>query len=363
MIELLWPWASAALPLPYLIYKLVPPANRQEAALQVPFYLQATSFEGSLASDGRLELLKRILTMIAWLALVLAASQPRWIGDPVTLPSTGRDLMLAVDISGSMEILDMRIGNREANRLLVVKKVVGEFVERRTGDRLGLILFGEKPYLQTPLTFDRNTVQALLEEAQIGIAGQRTAIGYAIGLGVKHLQSRPENNRVLILLTDGVNTIGEISPIQAAGLAVQKKIKIYTIGFGADEMIDNRGFFPTKINPSADLDEETLMEIASATGGKYYRARNLAELAGVYRDLDQQEPIEQESETFRPIRSLYYWPLGLAVVISLLLAIFNPLVASAMQIALQNLRTLLRPSASTSPSAPVSNMGIVNRLE
>lgn len=348
MIELLWPWAFAALPLPYLMYKLIPPANRQEAALQVPFYLQATSFEGTLDSDSRLEHLKKILTIVAWLGLVLAASQPRWIGDPITLPSSGRDLMMAVDISGSMETLDMHIGNREATRLVVVKTVVGDFVERRTGDRLGLILFGEKPYLQTPLTFDRNTVQALLEEAQIGIAGSRTAIGYAIGLAVKHLQSRPENNRVLILLTDGVNTIGEISPMQAARLAVQKKIKIYTIGFGADEMIDNRGFIPRKINPSADLDEETLQEIAAATGGKYYRARNLSELAGVYRDLDQQEPIEQESETFRPVRSLYYWPLGLAVVISLLLAIFNPLVAGAMQIAWQNLRSLLQPSASTS---------------
>ena len=347
MIELLWPWALVALPLPYLIHKLMPPAKRQEAALQVPFYPQATSFEGRLMGSARRVLLKKILTVIGWISLVVAASHPRWIGDPVTLPTSGRDLMLAVDISGSMETQDMSMGKRRTTRLRVVKKVVGEFVERRTGDRLGLILFGEKPYLQTPLTFDRNTVQALLEEAEIGIAGPRTAIGYAIGLGVKHLQSRPENNRVFILLTDGVNTGGEISPIQAARLAVQKNIKIYSIGFGADEMINGRGFFSRRINPSVELDEKTLKEIATITGGKYYRARNLSELAGVYQDLDQQEPIEQESETYRPISSLYYWPLGLAVAISLLLAVFNPLMASAVQIALQNLQSLLRPSAST----------------
>jgi Ca-activated chloride channel family protein len=168
---------------------------------------------------------------------------------------------------------------------------------------------------------------------------------------VKHLQSRPKNNRVLILLTDGVNTIGEISPIQAARLAVQKSIRIYTIGFGADEMIDTRGFFNRKINPSADLDEETLKEIATSTGGKYYRARNLAELAGVYLDLDQQEPIDLDTETYRPIRSLYYWPLGVAVVISFLMAVFNPLLASATQIALHNLRALLQPAAASRESA------------
>lgn len=351
MIELLWGWALVLLPLPYLIHKLMPPATRQEAALQVPFYPRAIAFEGSQFSNARRMLLRRILMVIGWIALLLAASNPRWIGDPIKLPTSGRDLMLAVDISGSMETQDMRMGKRRTTRLKVVKKVVGEFVERRTGDRLGLILFGERPYLQTPLTFDRKTVQALLEEAEIGIAGPRTAIGYAIGLGVKHLQSRPENNRVFILLTDGVNTVGDISPIQAARLAVQKKIKVYTIGFGADEIMDNRGFFSRRINPSVELDEDTLKEIASSTGGKYYRARNLAELAGVYQDLDQQEPIEQKSETYRPVRSLYYWPLGFAVIISFLLAIFNPLMASAMQIAWQNLRSLLQPSRSPSGTA------------
>jgi|TARA_Y100000310_G_scaffold334724_1_gene415086 Ca-activated chloride channel family protein len=352
MIELLWPWALAALPLPYLIYRLMPPATRQEAALQVPFYPQATSFEGSHISSARHLLIKKILMVIGWLCLVLAASHPRWIGDPVTLPTSGRDLMLSVDISGSMETQDMTMKRRRTTRLRVVKKVVGDFVERRTGDRLGLILFGERPYLQTPLTFDRNTVRALLEEAEIGIAGPRTAIGYAIGLGVKHLQSRPENNRVFILLTDGVNTVGDISPMQAARLAVQKNIRIYTIGFGADEMLDSRGIFSRRVNPSVELDEESLTEIASMTGGKYYRARNLSELAGVYRDLDQQEPIEQESETYRPVRSLFYWPLSLAVAISLLLAIFNPLIISAVQMALHNLRSLLRQSTSGTVGRP-----------
>jgi Ca-activated chloride channel family protein len=147
MVELLWPWAFGCLPLPFLIHRLIPPAKRQEAALHVPFYPQAISFEGALVGNAGRLLFKKILTIVAWLCLVLAASQPRWIGDPITLPSSGRDLMLAVDISGSMETLDMRIRTREVTRLRVVKNVVGEFVKRRTGDRLGLILFGEKPYL------------------------------------------------------------------------------------------------------------------------------------------------------------------------------------------------------------------------
>ena len=258
--------------------------------------------------------------VLLWLAIIIAGSQPKWIGEPITLPSSGRDLLLAVDISGSMGTEDMRLNGQMVTRLAAVKAVVGEFVERRRGDRLGLILFGSQAYLQAPLTFDRNTINTLLTETPLGIAGGKTAIGDAIGLAVKRLLDRPAANRVLILLTDGVNNVGEVSPIQAAKLAAQEGITIYTIGFGADQMEVSGLLFNRTVNPSAELDTKTLTEIASLTGGIYQRARSTQELAGIYAALDALEPIEVDQETYRPEKSLFFWPLGSALILSLLVA-------------------------------------------
>ncbi len=326
MLDLIWPWIFVILPLPFLVAWLFPAARRDESALRVPFYAEAAHYESRVFSNRSRSLIRRMLMVITWIALVIAASRPQWIGDPVALPATGRDLMLAVDISGSMAQEDMQLNRQPVTRLAVVKKVVGDFVERRQGDRLGLILFGSQAYLQTPLTFDRNTVRTLLNETPIAIAGKQTAIGDAIGLTVKRLRDRPEANRVMVLLTDGSSNAGEMTPTQAAQLAAHEHIKIYTVGVGADEMTVSGFFFDQKINPSADLDEATLKEIANMTGGKYYRAKNARELEQIYADLDEQEPIEQDPETYRPVKSLFYYPLGLALLITLLLAVFNSLV-------------------------------------
>ncbi len=326
MIEFLWPYAIAFLPLPLLIYWLLPKAHRQEAALHVPFFSLAAGFESDNRLIQRRSIIRRLAMVLMWLALVIAATQPQWIGEPIELPTSGRDLLLAVDISGSMGTEDMKLGNDMTTRLAVVKNVVGDFVERRKGDRLGLILFGSKAYLQTPLTFDRNTVRTLLQETPLGIAGGKTAIGDAIGLSVKRLKSRPAENRVLILLTDGVNNVGEVSPLQAAKLAALEGIRIYTIGFGADELMVPGLLFNRKINPSAELDAKTLSEIASLTGGLYQRARSSSELAAIYESLDELEPIELEKETFRPVKSLYFWPLGFVVFLSMILIVLHPVV-------------------------------------
>jgi Ca-activated chloride channel family protein len=260
--------------------------------------------------------------LLLWLAIIIAGSQPKWVGDAITLPSSGRDLLLAVDISGSMGTEDMSLSGQMVTRLAAVKAVVGEFVERRRGDRLGLILFGSQAYLQAPLTFDRNTINTLLTETPLGIAGGKTAIGDAIGLSVKRLLDRPAANRVLILLTDGVNNVGEVSPIQAAKLAAQEGITIYTIGFGADQMEVSGLLFNRTVNPSAELDTETLTEIADLTGGLYQRARSTQELASIYLALDELEPIEVDQETYRPEKSLFFWPLGSALFLSLFIAGF-----------------------------------------
>ena len=349
MLEILWPWALALAPLPLLAWLALPRARLSEPALQVPFYQLAARYEQEGGAAGGAAL-RRALMLLVWLLLVAAAVRPQWIGEPITLPTTGRDLLLAVDISGSMGTEDMQLGSAMTTRLAVVKEVVGDFVDRRRGDRLGLILFGTRAYLQTPLTFDRNTVRSLLTETPLGIAGNKTAIGDAIGLAVKRLQARPAEHRVLVLLTDGVNTIGEVSPLQAARLAAQEGIRIYTIGFGAEEMIVPGLLINRRVNPSAELDQETLTQIAEMTGGQYHRARTTQELANIYKVLDQLEPLEHEQETYRPVRSLFWYPLSLAFLASLLLALTHPTLLATLP-RLTSLLPALRSWRWTSPLA------------
>ncbi len=322
MIEFQWPWVFIFLPLPYLVNRLMPRADIIEAPLFVPFFNSLKTAVNASPRTGSRSLILTILALMSWFLLVLAASRPQWVGEPVQLPTTGRDLMLSVDISGSMEAQDIQLSGQNATRLEVVKSVVGDFVERRTGDRLGLILFAARAYTQAPLTFDRETVGILLEEAEIGIIEENaTAIGDAIGLGVRHLRERPEASRILILLTDGVNNAGQVSPLQAGDLAFREGIRIYTIGIGAESSARSSIFSSRAVNPSADLDEETLTQIAENTGGRYFRARNLEELEEIYAVLDELEPVEQEDETFRPTMALFYWPLGICLFISFLIAL------------------------------------------
>jgi len=323
MVQFQWLWAFAFFPLPFIIRFLLPSATTvQDAALRVSFvddFQNETTTEISLAARRWL----LILAGLAWICLVLAASRPQWLGDRVEIPISGRDLMMAVDLSSSMQMDDFEINGKRVDRLTATKYVASEFIKRREGDRLGLILFGRQAYLQTPLTFDLVTVETFLQESAIDLAGKETAIGDAIGLAIKRLQDKSQESRVLILLTDGANTAGEVQPIKAAELAAEVGLKIYTIGIGADEML-RRSFFGTRrVNPSADLDEEALTAIAQKTGGRYFRARNTKELEDIYTLLDKLEPLEQEAKSFRPVTALYYWPLGLAIVLAGLVSILR----------------------------------------
>ncbi len=312
MLQLAWPWALAAVALPVAVAWLLPAASGgSEAALRVPFFLRVAEWSDERSMHTRRWRL--IIAGCAWVLLVLATARPQWVGEPVALRITGRDLMLAVDLSGSMKRRDLQVGKEWVTRLDVVKRVAGEFIERRDGDRIGLILFGTRAYLQAPLTFDRPTVRILLEEAVIGLAGEQTAIGDAIGLGVKRLRERPAQNRVLILLTDGANTAGEVHPMDAARFAAKLGLKIYTIGVGADIAMMRRLYGTVHVNPSADLDEPTLAAIARATGGRYFRARETGELVDIYRTLDELEPVIGDEEQFRPTTELFFWPLALAL--------------------------------------------------
>lgn len=325
MIEWGWPWMAILLPLPWLIQRFAPAATSSEPALRAPFYEQWQSLSETHGSRRSQQNLVPSLAMwLLWTMLLISAARPIWIGEAIELPNNGRDLMLAVDISGSMRIEDMQIGQHMARRIDAVKQVGSNFIERRIGDRLGLILFGTNAYVQSPLSFDTSTVNRFLLEAQIGFAGQETAIGDAIGLAVKRLKERPAESRVLIILTDGQDTASTVRPIDAAKLAAELGIKIYTIGIGADEMtvpgMFGSSFGARQVNPSADLDEAGLTEIALLTGGQYFRARNPQELANIYTLLDTLEPVEQAPEMYRPRQSLSYWPLLAALLLSFLLA-------------------------------------------
>jgi Ca-activated chloride channel family protein len=326
MIDFIWPWAFAALPLPLLIRWLLRPRTRQDAALRVPDvgrFNPAAIARGAASHGSRLALL---LAWLAWTCLLGAAARPQFTGEPVSLPSSGRDLMLAVDISGSMNTEDMDIGGHIANRLAAVKEVVTDFIARRAGDRVGLILFGTNAYLQAPLTFDLATVEQLLDEAPVGIAGGKTAIGDAIGLAVKRLRTRPADSRVLILMTDGASNAGEVPPEKAAQLARAEGVKIYTIGVGAEEL-KVPGFWGEIggriVNPSADMDTQSLQQIADTTGGRFFRARDSAELAKIYQLLDAVEPTTQDARNFRPVKALFHYPLAASWMLWLIVLLFG----------------------------------------
>lgn len=320
MFEFAWIWVLVALPLPLLFYLLPRRGEQQPAALKVPQLIQGLETTTQRKSSNKFRL---FIAIIAWIALVLAAARPEWLGEPVSIPAEGRDLMIAVDLSGSMKIDDMQINGRQVDRLKMIKYVLSDFIERRVGDRLGLILFADTAYLQAPLTYDRDTVNQLLNESLIGLVGEQTAIGDAIGLAIKRFNAREESNKVLVLLTDGQNTAGNITPEQANELAINNGVTIYTIGVGADKMLVQSFFGSRQINPSQELDEDMLSKIASSTGGQYFRARDVESLQKIYATLDELEPIARESRQMRPLQALYYYPLGLALALSVLLGLYH----------------------------------------
>lgn len=318
MFEFAWPWVFLLAPLPWLLRLVLPPADSGEAALKVSFLGELEGLSGRRARANLPAWRQQTPLVLLWLLLLLATARPEWVGEPLPLPASGRDLLLAVDVSGSMDHDDMQWDGEDISRLELVKKLFGDFIEDRRGDRIGLILFGSRAYLQSPLTFDRHTVRTWLDEALVNIAGPQTALGDAIGLAVKRLRQRPADSRVLVLITDGANNGGEIEPKVAARLAAEEKVKIYTIGIGADP--EQSGIMGVLgLNPGVDLDEASLIAIAEQTGGTYFRARSAEELQQIEEALDQLEPAAQLPTRARPANALYPWPLAAALLISLLL--------------------------------------------
>ncbi len=309
MIDFALPLAFLLLPLPLLFLFL----NRDKTdggALHLPS-IDALPTE---LSTGAGIAWRQVVALLSWICFVVALAQPQVLGENESLPVTGRDLMMAMDISGSMDNRDFFWQGQRLTRLDAVRAVASDFVLRREGDRVGLILFGTKPYLQTPLTFDKKTVDYFLQDAVVGLAGKSTAIGDAIGLAVKRLRDRPSKSRVLVLLTDGDNTAGELQPKQAAELARQMDVRIHTIGVGSKE----RSFFGAVL-PGSGIDEASLREVAELTGGQFFKAADTSELIDVYRALDTLEPAAAGDEIFRPKHAFFHWALAAALGFALLL--------------------------------------------
>lgn len=313
-----WPWMLLALPLPLLARWLLPPARGgASAALRVPF---GERLDRVARAGGRSVLGGRVsvLVWLGWILLCVAAARPQQLGEAVQPPQAGRDLMLALDLSGSMREPDMELGGRAVDRLTAAKAVLADFLDRRRGDRVGLIVFGRRAYALTPLTHDLASVRQQLEDSVIGLAGQETAIGDTIALAVKRLRAQPAQQRVLVLLTDGVNTAGLLEPKKAAEIARAEGVRIHTIAFGGEGSMSLFGLQLPMPGAGDEIDESTLRDIAKSTGGRFFRARDTSQLAGIYAEIDRLEPVERPGQAVRPRIERYVWPLGAAFACALL---------------------------------------------
>ena len=317
-----WPWLLLALPLPWVVRWLLPPARQAGAALKVPYgaRLDAIATQaGHAHARGA-----GVLAWVAWALLCVAAARPQQLGELVRPPQAGRDLMLAVDLSGSMSDEDMQLGGGLVDRLTAAKAVLADFLDRRSGDRVGLIVFGQKAYALTPMTLDLDTVREQLDDSVVGLAGRETAIGDAIGLAVKRLKpktaAQPSSKQnVLILLTDGVNTAGMLDPLKAAELARDNGVRIHAIAFGGEGGGLSVFGIPLHLpGGGEDIDETTLKRIADLTGGKEFRARDTEQLAGIYAEIDRLEPVKRPGQSVRPRIERYPWPLGIGLACGLL---------------------------------------------
>ncbi len=304
MLEFDYIWVFAFLPLPILIRWLFPAYREQKEAVQAPFFEPIVELTGHTPSIGAVVLRRNwfqlLLMPVCWILLIASLARPQWVEDPIVKIESSRDLMIAVDLSGSMETRDFTDaeGNK-IDRLEAVKLVLDDFIARRKGDRVGLILFGTSAYPQVPFTLDHEIWLTLLQESQTKMAGPQTMIGDAIGLAIKLFKEGESENRVLILLTDGNDTGSKVPPVRAAGIAAENGITVHTIGIGDPESAGEEA-----------LDIDTMEKVALETGGTFFRAMDREELRKIYEQINRLEPVKFESISYRPKFQLYHWPLG-----------------------------------------------------
>lgn len=313
MFEFAWPFMFLLVPLPILVWWLAPPYRARQASVQVPFFERLATATGQTPQRGAVVLQRRRVQMIfavaIWILLVAALARPQWVGDAVTREISARDLILAIDISGSMEQADFRSADGTTlRRLDGVKRVVKDFIARRRGDRIALILFGTRAYVQVPFTQDLQTAAQLLDQTEVGMAGQQTAIGDTIGLAIKTLEGSTVQQKLLILLTDGNDTASRVPPEHAADIARQKGVAVYTIGVGDPQA-----------SGESRVDLSVLQSVAATTDGRFFRAEDGKQLEAIYADIDRLAPAKLDTLSWRPKLPLFQWPLGAAVMLGLAL--------------------------------------------
>ncbi len=317
--------------LPFLYRWIMPRYKSPQAdALQIPFTKDIEIITTHSPLSRKLSWLKhRFFTVsffwlyLVWIFLTLTAARPQWIGEPVRLPGLSRDILLVTDISNSMLEPDFILNRKYIDRLTAVKLTAADFIKKRADDRIGLILFGTRAYLQAPITFDKKSVQDILFNTDAGMAGNSTAIGDALGLALKTLRSSPnKDKKVIILMTDGENNDGSLSIAQAIRLAKQENVKIYTIGVGSDNIM-GMSLFGIQIGRSSGLDEKSLAEIAEATKGTYFRAKDTSSLEQIYQEIDNMETSQNDEQYIREIKELFYWPLSFALMLATLLFLYQ----------------------------------------
>jgi Ca-activated chloride channel family protein len=308
VLELAHPWLLLLLPLPGLSWWLLPPHRQRVSSLRVPFFDALVEVAGAEARSGAVVIRRRVLQMgiaiVAWALLVVGLARPEWVGEPIVRSEAARDVMLAIDLSGSMDFRDFPDeSGAKVRRFDAVQRVVDRFVADRDSDRIGLIVFGSRPYVQLPFSRDVETARALVDLMDVGMAGPQTALGDAIGLAIRSFESSEVDERLLILLTDGNDTASKMSPLNAAGIARLAGVEIYTIGIG---------------DPAAQgedrVDFDVLRSVAERTGGRFFDAQNERALAEIYRRIDEMAPAEVRTQSWRPRQSLVHWPAGAVVV-------------------------------------------------
>ena len=308
MFEFAYLWVWLLVPLPWLVRVVLPAAQHQQAPLALP---KAARFISPRQVTQPTGVRFWLLPCLIWLCLLATLAQPQWVGEPVPITQERREMMIALDLSGSMQAEDMTLHGRQVTRLQMAHSILADFIERRHGDRIGLIVYADDAYLYSPLTTDLQALAQLAREAQIGLAGQRTALGDAIALSLKTMEASDSEPPVVLMLTDGINNSGSISAEEALQLAQHTSVRMHTIGIGSDEIVIQGLFGERRIDPSAEMDEAFLQQIASATGGRYFRAHNEDEMRQIYALIDKLEPVADDSQHLSPRYSLAHWPLAI----------------------------------------------------
>jgi len=311
MLSFAYPWFGLLAPLPLLVWFALPPHAERRAGLRVPFFDRLARLSGEQPYSGgvvaRRHRGRLLLLTLAWLLTLAALARPQWIEPPLHREVPTRDLLVLVDLSGSMDTKDfVDASGKTVDRLTAVKQVLDDFLSRRKGDRVGVVVFGDAPFALVPFTTDLELCRAMLRDTDVGMAGPRTAFGDAIGLGIGLFAKRVKA-KTIIALTDGNDTMSKVPPAEAARVAKDKGIVIHTVAVGDPQAAGEE-----------KLDEAALKEVADTTGGGFFRALDRAQLADIYRRLDEIETRHIDTVSFRPRRDIYWVPVAGMLVLSML---------------------------------------------